>query len=52
MNNTKTALLTPDPPDNFQIKNITLRVSKQKNNKYEIEPIYIQGILYSRKKNM
>lgn len=49
---TKTALLTPDPPDNFQIKNITLRVSKQRNNKYEIEPIYIQGILYPRKENM
>lgn len=51
MNNTKTALLTPDPPDNFQIKNIILRVSKQRNNKYKIEPIYKQGILYSRKEN-
>lgn len=26
---TKTALLTPDPPDNFQIKNITLKISKK-----------------------
>lgn len=52
INNTKTALLMPDPQDNFQIKNITLRISKQRNNKYEIKPIYIQGILYPRKENM
>lgn len=50
MNNTKTTLLTPDPPNNFQIKNMTLRFFKQRNNKYEIEPIYIQGILYPRKR--
>lgn len=52
--NTKTTLFTPEPPNNFhfQIKNITLRFSKQKNNKYEIEPIYIQGILYPLKENM
>lgn len=42
----------PYQPDNFQIKNITLRISKQRNNKYEIELIYIQGILYPRKENM
>lgn len=52
MNNSKTALLTPDPPNNLQIKNITLRIFKQRNNKYKIEPIYIQGILYPRKENM
>lgn len=52
MNNTKTALLTPNPPNNFQIKNITFRISKQRNNKYKIEPIYIQGILHPRKENM
>lgn len=45
MNNTKTVLLMPDPSDNFQIKNIILRVSKQRNEKYKIEPLYIQGIL-------
>lgn len=45
MNNTKTALLMPELPNDFQIKNITLRISKQRNNKYKIEPIYIQGIL-------
>ena len=55
---TKIVLLTPEPLNNFQIKNITnitnitLRFSKQKNNKYEIQPIYIQGILYPRKENM
>lgn len=52
MNNTKTTLLIPDQPDNFQIKNIILRVSKQRNNKYEMEPIYIQGIVYPEKQNM
>lgn len=41
MNNTKTALLTPDPPNNFHIENITMRIFKQKNNKYEIQQIYI-----------
>lgn len=47
MSNTKTVLLMPDPPDNFQIKNIIFRISK----KYKIEPIYIQGIFYPRKEN-
>lgn len=41
MNITKTALLMPEPPNDFQIKNITLRISKQRNNEYKIEPIYI-----------
>lgn len=50
MNNTKITLLTPDSQDSFQIKNIILRVSKQRNKKYEIEPIYIQGILYFNRK--
>ena len=50
MNNTKTVLLMPDPSDNFQIKNIILRVSKQRNEKYKIEPIYIQGIFLSKKR--
>lgn len=49
---TKTALLMPDPPNDFQIKNIILRISKQRNNKYEIKPIYIQEILYPRKENV
>lgn len=52
MNNTKTALLMSEPPSDFQVKNITLKISKQRNNKYKIEPIYIQGILYPRKENM
>lgn len=47
--NTKTVLFTPNPPNNFQIKNITLRILKQKKNKYEIEPIYIQEILYIKR---
>lgn len=52
MNNTKTTLLMPNSPNNFHIKIITLRVSKQRNNKYYIELIYIQVILYPRKENM
>lgn len=50
--NIKTALLTPDPPNNFGIKNVTLRISKDKNYKYRIQPIYIQGILNPQKENM
>lgn len=52
--NTKTTLLMPDPeqPNNFEIKNITLKISKDRNNKCRIQPIYIQGILYPRKENM
>lgn len=51
MNNTKTALLMPEPPNDFQVKNIILKVSKKRNSRQEIEPIYIQGILYMRKEN-
>ena len=29
-----------------------LKISKDRNNKYRIQPIYIQGILYSKKENM
>lgn len=49
MNNTKTALSMSEPLNNFQIKNIILKISKQRNNKYKIEPIYIQGMLYPKK---
>ena len=49
--NTKTTLFFPDQPNNFEIKNIILRISKNRNSKCEIYPIYIQGILYSRKEN-
>lgn len=52
MRNTKTALLMSEPSNNFQVKNITLKIFKQRNNKYKIKPIYIQGILYPRKENM
>lgn len=52
MNNTKTTLLMPDPPNNFEIKQITMKISKDRNNKYRIHPIYIQGILYPSKENM
>ena len=45
MTNTKTALLMSEPPSDFQIKNIILRISKKRNSEYKIEPIYIQGIL-------
>lgn len=41
MSNIKTILLIPDSLDYLQIKNITMRISKQRNNKYKIEPIYI-----------
>lgn len=51
MTNTKTALSMSEPPNNFQVKNIILKVSKKRNNRQEIEPIYIQGILYPRKEN-
>lgn len=50
--NTKTALLIPDLPNNFEIRNMTLRITKDKNSKCRIQPIYIQGILYPRKENM
>lgn len=50
--NTKTILFMPDSSNNFEIRNITLKISKDRNNRYEIQPIYIQGILYPRKENM
>lgn len=50
--NIKTELLTSDPPNNFEIRNITLRISKDRNNRYEVQPIYIRGILYPKKENM
>ena len=43
MNNTKTTLIMPESPNNFEIK---------QNSKYRIQPIYIQGILYPKKENM
>lgn len=51
--NTKTVLFMPDLPNNFEIKNIILRISKNGNSKCKIQPIYIyiQGILYPRKEN-
>lgn len=52
ISNTKTALLMSEPSNDFQVKNITLKISKQRNNKYKINPIYIQGILYPKKENM
>lgn len=41
-NNIKTALLMPDSNElnNFQIKNIILRISKKRNSK-QIAPLYI-----------
>ncbi len=50
--NTKITLLIPDQPNNFKIRNITLKISKDRNNKYGIQPIYIQGILYPKKENV
>jgi len=49
---TKTALLTSNSQNYFQVKNVTLKISKKRSNKYKIKPIYIQGILYPRKENM
>lgn len=48
--NTKTALLTPDPPNNFEVKNIVLKISKDRDGKCEIYPLYIQGIFISKKR--
>lgn len=39
--NTKTVLFMPDLPNNFEIKNIILRISKNGNSKCKIQPIYI-----------
>lgn len=50
--NTKTALLTPEPPNNFEVKKYCIEISKDRDGKCEIQPIYIQGILYPRKENM
>lgn len=49
MNNTKTVLLMPEPPKNFQVRNIILEIHKDRNNECKIQPIYIQGILYPQK---
>lgn len=46
MNNIKTELLMPDLPNNFEIKNMILIINKDRNNKYDMKPVYIQGILY------
>ena len=51
MKNTKTALLMPDEPNNFQIKNIILKITKDEKKKYTMEPLYIQGILYTSHSN-
>lgn len=51
--NTKTTLFLPDPkpPNNFEIKHIMLKISKDRNSRHKIQPIYIQGILYPKKEN-
>ncbi len=50
--NTKTTLPMPDPTNNFEIRNIMLRISKDRNSKYRTQPIYIQGILYPKKEDI
>lgn len=50
--NTETTLFMLDLPNNFEIKNIILRISKYRDRKCRIQPIYIQGILYPKKENM
>lgn len=50
MNNTKTALLKSESPSNFQIKNVTLKISKKRNNEYKIEPIYTRIFFISKKR--
>ncbi len=47
--NTKSTLLMPNSPNNF---NITLKTSKDRNSKYRMQPINIQRILYPKKENM
>ena len=46
--NIKTTLIMPDPPNNFGIRNITLRISKDKKinlgySQYTYKEFYIQG---------
>jgi hypothetical protein len=50
MNNTKTTLLMPDSPNIFEIKQIIMKLSKDRNSKYRIQPIYIQGFYIQGKR--
>ena len=52
MNNDKTTLLIQEPPNNFEIKKIVIRIFNKRNSKCRIQPIYIKGILYPKKENM
>lgn len=42
----------PDSPNNFEIRNMTLRIAKDRNSKCRKYNLYIQGILYLKKENM
>lgn len=48
--NTKTTLAMPDPLNNFEVKNIVLKILKDRDGKCRMQPIYIQGILYPKKR--
>lgn len=50
--NTKTTLAMPDPLNNFEVKNIVLKILKDRDGKCRMQPIYIQGILYPKKENI
>ncbi len=47
--NTKTALFMPDLPNNFEIKNIILRISKNGNSKCKIQPIYTRNFIFKKR---
>lgn len=49
MSKTKTVLLMSAPPNDFQIKNVTLRISKKRNNDYKIQPIYTRNFIFTKK---
>ena len=49
INSSKTVLLMPEPPNNFEVRNIILEIYKDRNNECKIQPIHIQGILYPQK---
>ncbi len=51
MDSTKTALLMPEPQNDFQIKNMVPAVPRNGNRKHGIQTLYMQGILYPKEPN-
>lgn len=50
--NTKTVLLMSDPPNNFEIRNITLRILKTEITDMKYTQYTYKEFLYPRKENM